>query len=57
MKYKVEVSFRVSHTDVIHFVYEIDSIELIKNQYCASLMFGYSDHPDKWIEFPPAMTV
>lgn len=47
MKYKVEVSFRVSHTDVIHFVYEIDSIELIKNQYCACLMFGFSDHPDK----------
>lgn len=28
-------SFRVLHTDVIHFVYETDSTELIKNQYHA----------------------
>lgn len=56
MKLKYNI-FRVSHTDLINFVYEIDSIELIKNLYCACLMFGFSDHPDKWIEFPPAMTV
>lgn len=54
---EILISFRVSHTDVINFIYEIDSVELIKKQYCACLMFGFSDHLDKWIEFPPALTV